>query len=144
MRILITLTLLSCIASASPAHGQKVHADRDANTVKQTLATFLVLQRKYDAGAVSRMLDDAFLYVAPDGSTMDRTEFVRLTNRERNPLDLLDVTNVQVRVSGNTAIATGLIHEKGLLYGKRYEFRSRTLITYVKKGGRWLQLACHD
>jgi len=144
VRILLTLVLLGCMASAFPPHGQKLHADEDANTVKQTLPTFLDLQLKYDADAVGRMLDDAFIYVSPDGSMMSRAEFIKLTNRERNPLDILEVTDVQVRVSGNTAVATGLIHEKGLLYGKPYDFRGRTLLTYVKKGGRWLQLACHD
>jgi ketosteroid isomerase-like protein len=123
---------------------RNLHDDEDAKTVKQTLATFLDLQLKYDADAVAKMLDDAFLYVSPEGSLMSRAEFIKLTNRERNPLDILEVTDVQVRVSGNTAVATGLIHEKGLLYGKPYEFRGRTLLTYVKKGNRWLQLACHD
>ena len=132
------------MASASPLRGQKLHADEDANTVKQALAAFLDLQLKYDADAVGKMLDDAFLYVSPDGSMMSRAEFIKLTNRETNPLDILEVTDVQVRVSGNTAVATGLVHEKGLLYGKPYEFRGRTLLTYVKKRGRWLQLACHD
>lgn len=54
------------MASASPLRGQKLHADEDANTVKQTLATFLDLQLKYDADAVGKMLDDAFLYVSPE------------------------------------------------------------------------------
>ncbi len=144
MRPLLTLVLLGCMALASPPSGQKLHDDEDANTVKQTLATFLDLQLKYDADAVGKMLDDAFVYVSPNGSMLSRAEFIKLTNRERNPLDILEVTGVQVRVSGNTAVATGLIHEKGLLYGKPYEFRGRTLLTYVKNGGRWLQLACHD
>src|ERR1700693_5880652 len=69
VRILLTLVLLGCMSSASPP-GQKLHADEDANAVKQTLATFLDLQLKYDADAVGKMLDDAFLYVSPDGSVM--------------------------------------------------------------------------
>lgn len=144
MRTLLTFVLLGCTVSPFSDRGQTFHTDEEANAVKQTLATFINLQLMYDADGVSKMLDDAFIYVAPDGSTMNRAEFVNLTNRERNPLDILEVSEVQVRLSGNTAIATGLIHEKGLLYGKPYEFRGRTLLTFIKKRGQWLQLACHD
>ena len=142
MRTLLTIMFFAFIACASPEQPE-VKTD-EANTVRQTLATFINLQLKYDANAVCKMLDEEFLYVSPDGSTMNRDEFVNLTNRERNPLEILEVTNVQVRISGTTAIATGLVHEKGLLNGKAYEFRGRTLITYINKGGQWLQLACHD
>jgi ketosteroid isomerase-like protein len=123
---------------------QKFPAGNEAETVKQVLATFIDLQLKYDGKAVGRMLDEAFLYVSPDGSMMNRAEFIKLTDRESNPLDILEVTDVRVRVSGNIAVATGLIHEKGLLYGKPYEFRGRTLITFVKRDNQWLQIACHD
>ena len=49
------------------------------------------------------------------------------TKRQVNlPLDLLEVTDLQVRTSGDTAVATGIIHEKGLLYGKPYTFGVRS------------------
>ena len=128
----------------SVSHAQEHRSADEAMVVKQTLANFINLQLKYDAQSVGEMLDDAFLYVSPDGSKMSKTEFIRLTSRETNPLETLEVNDVEVHVSGKTAIATGLIHEKGLLYGKTYEFHGRTLITFIKRDGRWLQLAGHD
>ena|GEM_PF-5536990 len=144
MKLLFTLAVLTCLAYASPPPRQNIQADKDTETVKQVLATFIDLQLKYDGVAVGRILDEAFLYVSPDGSMMNRAEFIKLTDREKNPLDILEVTDVRVRVSGNIAVATGLIHEKGLLYGKPYEFRGRTLITFVRRDNQWLQIACHD
>jgi hypothetical protein len=67
------------MVSAPPSRGQKLHDDEDANTVKQALATFLDLQLKYDADAVGKMLDDAFLYVSPEGSLMSRAEFISVS-----------------------------------------------------------------
>jgi ketosteroid isomerase-like protein len=136
--------LSACIAFLPLSSAQEHRSNDETGVVKQTLASFIKLQLRYDAESVAKMLDDAFLYVSPDGSKMNRTEFIRLTSRETNPLESLEVTDVEVHVSGNTAIATGLIHEKGLLYGKPYEFHGRTLITFIKKDGRWVQLACHD
>jgi ketosteroid isomerase-like protein len=112
--------------------------------VKTALTTLINLQLQYDAGAVDKLLDPDFVYVSNDGSVVSRTEFINLTDREKNPLDILEVTDVQVRSSGDTAVATGTIHEKGLLYGKPYEFRGQTLITYAKRNGRWLCFAIHD
>ena len=143
MRTLPIVILSACIA-ISLSSAQEHRSNDEDRSVKQTLASFIKLQLRYDAEGVAKMLDDAFLYVSPDGSKMNRTEFIRLTSRETNPLETLEVTDVEVHVSGNTAIATGLIHEKGLLYGKPYEFHGRTLITFIKKDGRWVQLACHD
>ena len=131
-------TLVSTPAEASAS------GDSDVADVKATLATLIKLQLQYDAKAVDKLLDPEFVYVSKDGSVVSRTEFINLTHREKNPLDTLEVTDVQVRASGDTAVATGIIHEKGLLYGKPYEFSSRTLIAYAKRNGRWLCLAIHD
>jgi ketosteroid isomerase-like protein len=118
--------------------------DSDVADVKATLAALIKLQLQYHAKAVDKLLDPEFFYVSNDGSVVSRTELINLTDREKNPLDTLEVTDVQVRASGDTAVATGIIHEKGLLYGKPYEFRGRMLIAYAKRNGRWLCLAIHD
>jgi len=99
---------------------------------------------RYDANAVDRLLNEGFVYVGNDGSLTSRVDFLGLTNRDRNPLELLEITDIEVRTAGNTAIATGLIHEKGLINGQHYEFRGRTLTTFVRKAGHWRCLAIHD
>ena len=120
-------------------------AASDAADVRARLATLINLQLQYKADAVGKLLDPDFVYVSNDGSVvMSRAEFIKLTDREKNPLDLLEVTDLQVRTSGDTAVATGIIHEKGLLYGKPYDFRGQTLITYARRNGLWLCLAIHD
>jgi ketosteroid isomerase-like protein len=131
-------TLVSTPAEASASGAS------DVANVKATLVTLINFQRQYDAGSVDKLLDPQFVYVSNDGSVVSRTEFINLTDREKNPFDALEVTDVQVQVSGDTAVATGIIHEKGLLYGKPYEFHGRTLITYARRRGRWLCLAIHD
>ena len=123
---------------------QTSDAQRSVDEIKTTLATLIKFQLKYDVDAVDKLLAPEFLYVSNDGLIVSRVEFINLTDREKNPLEVLEVTDVQVQLSGDTAVATGIIHEKGLLYGKPYEFRGRTLITYARRSGRWLCLAIHD
>jgi ketosteroid isomerase-like protein len=144
MKIALTIALLSCLAYGSHARGPVARVGEDANEVKKALTSLIEVQLKYDANAVDKLLDAAFIYVSNEGSVVSRADFIKYTDRERNPLDLLEVTGVSVSTSGDTAIATGLIHEKGLVDGKPYEFRARTLITFVRKNGRWQCLAIHD
>jgi ketosteroid isomerase-like protein len=119
-------------------------AASDVADVKTALTTLINLQLQYDAAGVDRLLDPQFVYVSNDGSVMSRAEFIDFTDREKNPLDTLEVRDVQVRAWGEMAVATGIIHEKGLLYGKPYDFRGQTLITYAKRNGHWLCFAIHD
>jgi ketosteroid isomerase-like protein len=118
--------------------------DRETAAVRLRMSEFLEAENRYDAKAVASMLDENFIYVGNDGKLTSRSEFVRLTNRDLNPLDVLEVTKVQVQVSGTTAIATGLIHEKGTVDGHRYELHGRTLATFVLEKGQWICLAIHD
>jgi hypothetical protein len=72
-------------------------AASDVADVKTALATLINLQLQYDAAGVNKLLDPQFVYVSNDGSVMSRAEFIDLTDREKNPLDSLEVKDVQVR-----------------------------------------------
>jgi ketosteroid isomerase-like protein len=133
--------MMSALAPGTP--GLLVGVE-DTSAVKDVLTEFTKAELRYDAKAVDRLLDEDFIYVENDGSLTNRNDFIRFTDRDKNPLDLLEITGVEVRVTGDTAIATGLIHEKGLINGQPYEFRGRTLTTLVRKRGRWFCLAIHD
>ena len=111
-------------------------AGQDSQTIMRLMRSLVAAERRYDKVAVSRLLDDAFIYVGNDGSLTDRAEFIRLTDKLVNPLDVLDVTDTEVHVRGDTAIATGLIHEKGTLDGRNYEFKGRTLTIFSPTEGQ--------
>ena len=137
------MVLLSSVAFGYHADSSVTHHSDEAD-VRKAVADLVEVQQRYNISAVDKLLDGAFIYVANDGTLINRADFLSLTDEKKNPIELLTVTEVTISVSGSTAIATGLVHEKGLLEGKPYEFRGRTLDTYVKKNGRWLCLAIHD
>jgi ketosteroid isomerase-like protein len=143
MKLGLLVILLSSFVFGHYADSDVTHHSDEAD-VRKAVADLVEVQKRYDVSAVDKLLDGAFIYVANDGTLINRADFLSLTDEKKNPIELLTVTEITVGVSGNTAIATGLVHEKGLLEGKPYEFRGRTLDTYVKKNGRWLRLAIHD
>jgi ketosteroid isomerase-like protein len=140
----LIFALIGCILSSLPTAAAVPHASQEVKAVKQVMEELTAAELRYDVKAVNRLLDEGFVYVGNDGSFTSRVDFLGLTDRDRNPLDLLEITDIDVRTTGNTAIATGLIHEKGLINGRPYEFRGRTLTTLVRKAGHWLCLAIHD
>jgi ketosteroid isomerase-like protein len=144
MKILLTLLLSTFVSLPLPPPTPTQSGKDDVDAVKKVLSEFTKAELAYDVKAVDQLLDEHFIYVGNDGSLTSRVDLIKLTDRERNPLDLLEITEVDVRTSGDTAIATGLIHEKGLIDGRSYEFRGRTLTALVRKGGYWYCLAIHD
>ena len=62
-----------------------------------------------------------------DGFKQDKTAF-----------DSMDISDVSIRVDGNSAIVTGVGHAKGKMGdGKPFDFRARFTDTYVRRDGRW-------
>jgi len=110
MKAMLTFVLVSSIASALPPRTPMPRVSEDITAVKKAMAELTKAELRY------------FIYVGNDGSLISRIDFIRLTDRGRNPLDLLEITDVDVRTIGDTAIATALIHEKGLIDGRPYEF----------------------
>ena len=53
------------------------------------------------------------------------------------------MSDLKVRMHGNTAIVTGTYHEKGESNGKRYEYHDRLTDCWVKTGGKWQVVASH-
>jgi ketosteroid isomerase-like protein len=137
-------TFLVAITASVPAALATSTAERDSQAIVRLMSGFVEAERGYDKAAVSRVLDDAFIYVGNDGSLTNRADFIRLTDKVVNPLDVLDVTDIEVHVRGDTAIATGLIHERGTIDGRGYEFTGRTLTIFSRQNGRWMCVAIHD
>lgn len=137
-------TFLAAIAGGVSGVLVAKRADQDNQAITRLMNDFADAERRYDKEAVSSMLDKDFIYVGNDGSLTRRVDFVRLTDEVVNPIDILDVTNIEVHVRGDTAIATGLVHEKGIIDGRGYDFKGRTLNTFSRQNGKWVCLAIHD
>jgi ketosteroid isomerase-like protein len=136
--ISVQIWVPAALATKAPA------ADQDSPAIVRLMNEFLEAERRYDKAAVSNMLDKGFIYVGNDGSLTRRAEFTRLTDKALNPIEVLDFTNVEVHVIGITAVATGLIHEKGTIDGRGYEFNGRTLTIFPRQNGKWVCAAIHD
>jgi len=92
-----------------------------------------------DLKSLGSILDDALLYVDPDGRVMTKAE---LLADVKASLALQFITeSMAVHVHGDTAIVTGTYRLKGLERGKPFVRRGRFVDTWRYKNELWLAIA---
>src|SRR5882762_11554849 len=95
-----------------------------------------------DARALEGILDDQIVLINDDGSIQTKAEFLASVQPAKSQEQQVAPESMNVRVFGNTAIATGVFRAKGVEAGKPYVRRERFVDTWVNnRGGKWLCVA---
>jgi ketosteroid isomerase-like protein len=92
-----------------------------------------------DANALNSLLTDDIVLVNDDGSLESKAEFQKGI-RDAKASDEQQVTpeSIEVRVFGNTAVATGVFRLKGVENGKAFARKDRFVDTWIRKGDSWV------
>ena len=98
-------------------------------------------QRKFDL--LASLLDEDFVITFEDGNIFGKTGYISFSATSTIHLDVAEMTDVKVRMHGNTAILTGVYHEKGKDKGGPYDYRDRFTDVWMKANGKWRLIASH-
>jgi ketosteroid isomerase-like protein len=90
-----------------------------------------------DTRALQGILDDRIVLINDDGSIQTKAEFLASVHPAKSQAQQLAPESMNVRVFGNTAIATGVFRARGVEAGKSYVRRERFVDTWVDKDGKW-------
>jgi ketosteroid isomerase-like protein len=86
--------------------------------------------------------DDATDISSRTGVLHSRSEEIASVKTDKSVLDSLELSDLNVRVEGNTAVVTGVNHVKGRDdKGQAMDRRTRFTDVFVKRDGRWQVLA---
>lgn len=97
-----------------------------------------------DVATMNSLLADDFIITVEDGTTFSKAGYIAHSGDSDNKVLISDMSDLKVRMHGNTAIVTGAYHEKGITGGKPYEFRDRlTDVWMMMTDGRWQVIASH-
>jgi ketosteroid isomerase-like protein len=139
MKFASLLVILMCITAAS------VVAQDDVSLTKsEILALDEAWNDAYklaDTKAVDAILDNAVVLVNDDGSTQSKAEFLASLKSASLPERQISRESLTVHVFGISAIASGLLHVKGVENGKSYIRKERFIDTWISKSGRWVCVA---
>ena len=149
MRILSTPALLLCLAATlvlpsmtlSAAAQEKDKSDADYIRSMELKWTESYKQRQ--VAMLSTLLADDFVITIEDGSTYSKTGYISHSAEPGTRVDMAEMSDLKIRMHGNTAIITGAYHERGESNGKRYEYHDRLTDVWMKVGGKWQVVASH-
>lgn len=92
---------------------------------------------------MNALLADDFIITVEDGSRLSKPGYIAHSGDSTVRVEKSEMSDLKVRMHGNTAVATGAYHEKGKSKGKPYEYRDRFTDVWMNLNGRWQVIASH-
>jgi ketosteroid isomerase-like protein len=96
---------------------------------------------KGDAATLATETSDDYTFINLYGQMSDKSQMLDAFKTGRTKLTTNDLSDMKVRVYGNTAVITGKADVKGTMGGKDTNGQLMFTRVYVKKGGRWQSVA---
>ncbi|HEY2569489.1 MAG TPA: nuclear transport factor 2 family protein [Candidatus Udaeobacter sp.] len=94
-----------------------------------------------DVTALDRMTSDEYTFITLRGELRTKSDILKGFASGSFHYESRQISDLNVRVYGNTAIVTGRSAQKGMENGKDYSGDYRFTRVYVKEKGRWLTVA---
>jgi ketosteroid isomerase-like protein len=108
---------------------KKLETDRAAAAVKGDVAT------------LEKQTADDYTFINLYGQMSDKAQMVTAFTSGQTKLTSNEVSDMKVRVYGNTAVITGKVDVAGTMAGKDTKAQIMFTRVYVKKGGQWQSVA---
>jgi ketosteroid isomerase-like protein len=140
MRFYARYCLLSLVLACAPLVAQE---NSDAATVRALEMKWTESYKQRSIDILSSLLAENFVITVEDGSVYSKTGYISHSADTSVHVELAELSDLKVRVHGDTAIVTGSYHERGQSAGKRYEYRDRLTDVWMKIGGKWQVVASH-
>jgi ketosteroid isomerase-like protein len=115
----------------------------DAATVRSLELKWTESYKQRSIDILSSLLADEFVITVEDGSVYSKAGYISHTADSKVRVEVAEMSDLKVRMHGNTAIVTGAYHEKGVSDGKPYVYHDRLTDVWVKAGGKWQVVASH-
>ena len=132
--ILLLAALLAVGAAAPETDGEAVaRRDRELNA----------LIVAHDAAAAASYYAPAFVLTTSAGKSKSKDDLLAEIARPGLVLEVNETSQVEVRVFADTAVLTGVLHQRGTIDGTAFDAQLRVTDTWVRAGGQWTILAGH-
>jgi len=147
MRVLIIL-ILGVIAYGNYAAAQT--SQTDVSPTAQTTVEREILRLEDarnqavihgDVTALDRMTSDDYTFITLRGELRTKSDILKGFASGSFHYESRQISDLKVRVYGDTAVVTGRSVQKGMENGKDYSGDYRFTRVYVKEKGRWVTVA---
>ncbi len=94
-----------------------------------------------DSAALERMTSDDYTFVTLRGEMLTKAAIVQNFRSGVAKYQSREISDLNIRVYGNSAVVTGRAIQKGAENGKDYSGNYWFTRVYINKGGRWITVA---
>src|SRR6266481_995505 len=143
MHLRVGSTLILCLFTglAIPlAAQQRAHT---AASIRKLEEKWTESYKKRQIDILSSLLAEDFVITVEDGNTYSKSGYISHSADPSVQVDIAEITDLRVRMHGNTAVVTGAYHERGRSNGKPYEYRDRLTDVWMKIGNKWQVMSSH-
>ena len=144
----LTILILGMIAYGNYAAAQTSQTDvlpKSQTTVEREILSLEEARNQAvlhgDATALDRMTSDDYTFITLRGELRTKSDILKGFASGSFHYDSRQISDLKVRVYGDTAVVTGQSVQKGMENGKDYSGDYRFTRVYVKEKGRWLTVA---
>ncbi len=133
---MILLCCLLAAAISSPSQDKS-----DAAAIRALELKWTESYKLHNIDILSALLAEDFVITIEDGSIYSKAGYISHSADPSTKVQVAELSDLKVRMHGDTAVVTGAYHEKGESNGKPYEYHDRLTDIWMKVGGKWQVVA---
>ena len=137
---LVAAVLWMTVAALGVSSAQE---SSDAASIRSLELKIADLYKQRQVDTFANLLDDDLVITFEDGSTYSKTGYLAYSASSSTRVDLVEISEMRIRMHGDTAVVTGVYHEKGADSAKIYDYHDRFTDVWMKKSGKWHLIAAH-
>jgi len=137
--VVSSLTLCLLVAQVIPLAAQ----EKDAANIRALELKWTESYKLHQIDILSSLLAEDFVITIEDGSVFSKAGYISHRADAAVHVEVAEMSDLKVRMHGETAVVTGAYHERGESNGKRYEYHDRLTDVWMKVGGKWQVVASH-
>jgi ketosteroid isomerase-like protein len=143
MRLRVGSTLILCLFTGLTIPLTAQEKADTATTIRKLEEKWTESYKKRQIDILSSLLSEDFVITVEDGNTYSKMGYITHSADPSVQVDIAELSDLKVRMHGNTAVVTGAYHEKGKSNGKPYEYRDRLTDVWMKVGNKWQVISSH-
>lgn len=132
------MVVVIAIAAVSAAFGQM---NKDEQGVRQVINDLTAALRSNDTAALERIYADDYTFVGDTGVLTTKAPRLAAIKSGELKYESISFDDMNVRLYGNTVVATFRVTSKGQSKGQDLGGQFRVTATFVKMKGRWQEVA---
>jgi ketosteroid isomerase-like protein len=143
MHIHRSWTLAFCLLVSLGVRSAAQGKSEVASTIRALEMKWTEAYKQRQIDLLSSLLAEDFVITIEDGSTFSKIGYISHSADPSVHVEVAELSELKVRMHGDTAIVTGAYHERGNSNGKHYEYRDRLTDVWMKTGSTWQVVASH-